>query len=448
MKPADKEFYKKVLVLVLPMALQNLINVGVTATDVVMLGKVGEDVLSGSSLAGQVQWVMSLVFFGLASGASVLIAQYWGKKDIGTIEKIMGITLRCSLITGVIFTAAAWIFPVRIICLFTNEASVIREAAKYLRIVSCSYILISFTMMYLNVIKSVEKVIVSTVVYSVSLVFNIILNYILIFGKCGMPALGIEGAAAATLSARVLELVMVAVYAWKINKTVKFRVKNLFVRDKLLWGDFVKYATPVIFNELLWGAGYSANTAIMGHLGSSAVAANSVAHTIRQLSMVVSFGVGNATAIMMGKAIGEGREDVAEDYGRRFVNLSLVTGALGTVLILVIRPLVVHFMGFEAETSGLIRFFLLVMAFYVIGQSYNSTCIVGVFRSGGDTKFGLYIDIGCLWGGSILFGAVAAFVFHAPIRIVYLFIMSDEFIKMPLSYWRYRKKKWLNNVTR
>lgn len=448
MNSEDRKFYKKVCVLVLPMALQNLINVGVTAADVVMLGKVGEDVLSGSSLAGQVQWVMSLVFFGLASGASVLIAQYWGKKDIDTIEKIIGITLRCSLLTGIVFTAAAWMFPVSIIRLFTNEEAVIAEAVKYLRIVSCSYIVISFTMMYLNVIKSVEKVIVSTVVYSASLLFNIILNYVLIFGKCGLPALGIEGAAAATLSARILELVMVAVYAWKINKTVRFRFKNLFVKDKLLWSDFLKYATPVIFNELLWGAGYSANTAIMGHMGSSAVAANSVAHTIRQLSMVVSFGVGNATAIMMGKAIGEGREDVAEDYARRFVNLSLLTGAAGMVLIFLIRPFVVGFMGFGPETSQLIYFFLLIMAFYVIGQSYNSTCIVGVFRSGGDTKFGLYVDIGCLWGGSILLGAFAAFVLKAPIHVVYLLIMCDEFVKMPLSYWRYRGKKWLNNVTR
>lgn len=448
MKPEDKEFYKKVLLLVLPMALQNLINVGVTAADVVMLGKVGENVLSGSSLAGQVQWVMSLIFFGLASGSSVLIAQYWGKRDIETIEKIIGIAVRCAIITGVIFTAVSWIFPVQIIRLFTDEAAVIEEAVKYLRIVSCSYIIISFTMMYLNVIKSVEKVIVSTVVYSASLVFNIFLNYILIFGKCGMPALGIEGAAIATFSARVLELVMVAVYAWKINRTVRFRIKSLFVRDKLLWGDFVKYATPVIINELLWGAGYSANTAIMGHLGSSAVAANSVAHTIRQLSMVVSFGVGNATAIMMGKAIGEGREDIAEDYGRRFVKLSFSTGAAGMALILLIRPLVVHFMGFGAETSELIYFFLLIMAFYVVGQSFNNICIVGIFRSGGDTKFGLYEDVGCLWGGSILTGALAAFVFKAPIRVVYLFIMCDEFIKMPLSYLRYRQKKWLNNVTR
>ena len=346
MKSADREFYKKVLVLVLPMALQNLINVGVTAADVVMLGKVGEDVLSGSSLAGQVQWVMSLVFFGLASGASVLIAQYWGKKDIETIEKIIGITLRCSLITGVIFTAASWVFPVQIIRLFTNEPAVISEAVKYLRIVSCSYIIISFTMMYLNVIKSVEKVVVSTVVYSISLVFNIVLNYTLIFGKFGMPAMGIEGAAIATLLARILELGITVVYAWKMNTAVKFRIKHLFVKDRLLWNDFVKYATPVILNELLWGAGYSANTAIMGHMGSSAVAANSVAHTIRQLSMVVSFGVGNATAIMMGKAIGEGREDIAKDYGRRFVNLSLMTGIAGTVLILVIRPCGVPVMGF------------------------------------------------------------------------------------------------------
>lgn len=448
MKSANRNFYRKVLVLVLPMAMQNLINVGVTAADVVMLGRVGENVLSGSSVAGQVQWIMNLVFFGLASGASVLIAQYWGKKEIETIEKIVGITIRCSLITGVLFTAAAWIFPIPIISLFTDEAEVIAEAAKYLRIVSCSYIMISFTMMYLNVIKSVEKVVVSTVVYSISLVCNIILNYILIFGKCGLPALGIKGAAIATLLSRLLELVIVLFYAWKVNKTVRFRIGTLFVRDRLLWQDFVHYAAPVILNELLWGAGYSANTAIMGHLGSSAVAANSVAHTIRQLSMVVSFGVGNAAAIMMGKAIGEGREDVAQDYAKRFTRLSLFTGLAGMALVLLIRPLVVRFMGFGDETSELMMFFLLIMAFYVIGQSLNSTWIVGIFRSGGDTRFGLFIDIGCLWCGSILLGALAAFVFKLPIRIVYLLIMCDEIIKIPLSFVRYRSRKWLNNVTR
>ena len=201
-------------------------------------------------------------------------------------------------------------------------------------------------------------------------------------------------------------------------------------------------------NELFWGVGYSANAAIVGHLGSSAVAANSVAHVTRQLATVIVFGIGNATAIMIGKAIGEKREDLASEYAKKFIRLSLIFGAIGGAVILLVRPLVIAGLHFEGTTASYMNTFMFMMSYYVIGQSLNTVCIVGIFRAGGDTRFGLILDIATMWTGSILFGAIAAFVFKFPVEVVYFILLSDELIKIPLSLWRYRQRKWLKNVTR
>ena len=443
-----KEFYKKVFALVIPMALQNLINTGITTADVVMLGKVGEDVLSGSSLAGQIQFILNLIFFGITSGATVLTAQYWGKKDKRTIEKVLGIALRLSLITGILFTAVTLCFPEQLMGIFTSEQPVIEEGVKYLRIVAWTYLLMSITMIYLNIMRSVERVIVSTVVYLVSMIINIVFNAIFIFGLFDMPAMGIKGAALATLIARVAELVIVLVYAKFMNKDVKLRVGDIFAKNPLLFKDFLHYSAPVIMNELIWGAGYSANAAIIGHLNSSAVAANSVAQVTRNLATVIGFGVANATSIMLGKVIGEGKTELAEKYSKRFIKLSIIFGMAGGIVILIARPFVVSFLSVSERSANYMGFMLICMSVYVFAQTINTTLIVGVFRAGGDTKVGLYIDAGTMWGGSILCGAIAAFIFKAPVEVVYMIILADEFIKIPLSFIRYKQKKWLKNVTR
>ena len=230
------KFYRSVFALVIPMALQNLINVGVTAADVIMLGRVGEKALSGASLAGQVQFVLTLFLFGLTSGAAVLTAQYWGKKDMRTIEKVMGIAFRFSIIVSVIFLLAVQIFPAQVMSIFTPEQPVIDEGVKYLRIVSFSYLTCAVTHVYLNVMRSVERVVIATVTYSVSLIVNIIINGILIFGLLGFPQMGIVGAAIGTLVARIVELLIVVVYA-RTKSILNFKLRDLFVRDKLLFQD-------------------------------------------------------------------------------------------------------------------------------------------------------------------------------------------------------------------
>ncbi len=441
-------FYRRVFVLVLPMAMQNLINVGVSAADVIMLGRVGEKVLSGCSMGGQIFWILSLFLFGATSGASVLIAQYWGKKNLEAIEKVMGIVVLLTTSVGFLFMIISLLMPEKLMLLFTNDAEVTAQAVLYIRIVAFTYPISAFTMSYLNMLKSIERVTISTIIYGSSLLINICVNAVLIFGLLGFPALGIQGAAAGTLMARIIELCILVFYIKRYKPEVKLKWNYIIQTDAVLWKDFLHFASPVILNEVLWGAGYSANTAIVGRLGSGVVAANSVVQTARQLSMVVGFGIAAAAAIMIGKAIGEGRKDVAEDYGKKFTVLGLCCGLGGAAVILLLRPVIVWGMGFEGETVRYLNLFLCMMSAYVVGQSLNSTWVVGVFRSGGDTRFGMILDMTTMWFGSILFSALAAFVFHFPVPVVYAILLADEFIKVPFCLLRYRKKVWLRDVTR
>ena len=441
-------FYRTVIALVVPMALQNLINVGVTAADVIMLGAVGEDALSGASLAGQVQYIMTLFLFGLTSGATVLTAQYWGKGDKDAIEKILGIAVKTAVFVTALFTAAALVVPGLLLRIFTSDPVVIAEGIKYLRIVAFTYVMIGITQAYLYIMRSVERVIVATVVYLLSLICNIIMNSIFIFGLFGLPAMGVSGAALGTLCARILEVVLVAGYARFFNKDIKLRLRYVIHTDKVLFGDFMKYALPVVINEVMWGLGTAANTAILGHMGSPVVAANSVAQVARQLATVVSFGLSSAAAIYLGKTIGEKKMEHARAYAKRFIGLSLIMGVLGGAVILIASPVASAFLSLSAEAKDYLRIMFFVMSYFVVGQAFNTTMVVGIFRSGGDTRFGLILDVSTMWCCSILLGFLAAFVFKLSVPVVYMILMSDEIIKIPITFWRYRSCKWLRDVTR
>lgn len=441
-------FYKKVMVLILPIALQNLINVGISSIDVIMLGRVGENVLSGASLGSQINFIMSLFLFGLMSGASVLIAQYWGKKDMEAIKTVFGLAMKISAVIGVVFFGVTLAIPGLLMRIFTNEAEVIAQGADYLRIVCWSYLLIPLTMTYLNTMRSMEKVVVATVAYLSSMITNIIVNAILIFGLAGFPVMGIKGAAIGTVLSRAVELLIVLVHNYYKNDVLPFRLQYLLRRDRLLRKDFLFYSVPVMANELFWGAGVSSISAILGHMGSAVVAANSVTQVVRQLAMVIAFGVSSAAAIMLGKAIGAGDRKQAEEYGRNFVILSIVTGLLGTAVVLIARPIALAAMVLTPQARTYLSFMMYIMSYFVIGQSINSTIVVGICRSGGDTKFGLFLDLIFMWGIALLGGFLSAFVFKLGVYVTYIILLSDEVIKIPITLWRYRTKKWLRDVTR
>ncbi len=442
------KFYRNVFALVVPMALQNLINVGVTAADVIMLGRVGEKALSGASLAGQVQYIMVLFLFGLTSGATVLTAQYWGKGDKRTIEKILGIGMKAALLVTVVFMAAALCIPGLLMKIFTNDPEVISEGIKYLRIVAFSYVFMGITQVYLYIMRSVERVVVATVVYLVSLLCNVVLNSIFIFGLLGFPAMGVQGAALGTLISRLVELLLVFGYARLYNKDIKFRYAYFMKSDRMLLMDFLRYALPVVMNEVMWGLGTAANTAILGHMGSAAVAANSVAQVARQLATVVAFGLASATAIYLGKTIGEQKFEQAKAYAHRFLVLSVIMGLAGGALVLGAAPIATSMLALTDTAKEYLKFMFFVMSYFVVAQSFNTTLVVGTFRSGGDTRFGLIMDVATMWGCSILLGWLAAFVLKLSVPVVYVILMCDELIKLPITWIRYRSLKWLKDVTR
>lgn len=448
MTQEDKQFYHKVAVLVLPIAAQNLINTGISSIDVIMLGKVGEKILSGASLGAQIHFIMCLILFGLTSGASVLMAQYWGKKDYHSIETVFGIAVKLTAIISLLFMLVTLCVPQRLMMLFTNDKEVIVQGTRYLRIVCLSYPVNALTMVYLNSMRNLEKVVIATVVYLISMFTNVIINAVLIFGMFGAPAMGIAGAAIGTLLARIVEFIIVLVYDRKINDVFQFHWEYLFRNNKLLWKDFLNYSAPVVANELMWGLGMSTMAAILGHMGSEATAANSVAQVGRNLATVIAFGVASAAAIMTGNIIGEGNIELAKKYGKKFIGLSIMTGVFGGVVILLIRPLLLSTMTLSEIAKQDLSFMLLLMALYVVAQSFNTTLVVGIFRGGGDTRFGFFLDVSIMWGIGILGGALAAFVFHTSVYLVILFLLCDEEIKVPITILRYRTYRWLRNVTR
>ena len=443
-----RSFLKRVCTLTLPIIAQNFINMAVSSADVIMLTYVGQDALSGASLAGEVMFVLSVVFFGLNSGASVLAAQYWGKGDRTTVEKVLGMAVRYSMIIALLFAAAAFFFPRFLMSLFTNEAALIAEGAKYLRIISLSYVFMGFSMMYLMVMRSVERVKLSTLTYAVSLVVNVILNAIFIFGVFGFTKLGIEGVAIATTVARFVELFICAVDNRK-NTVIHFRLKY-FLRsgNRLLTKDFWKYTLPSMSNEVIWSVGITMYSVIIGHLGSDMVAAYSITKVARNLGTVICFGISAACAVMVGKELGAGRIKEADTAAHRLLWVTAVTSVFGGLLVICARPILMQMGDLTPQAREYLGIMLWVVAYYVIGQALNSTWICGIFRPGGDAKFGMYADLIVLWGVSIPITALCGFILELPVMWVYFIMCLDEFVKMPFVIRRYRQKKWLKNITR
>lgn len=447
-KNEKRDFYKKTFSLVIPIAIQNLINVGVTASDTIMLGYIDEAAISAVSLANQIAFILILIIFGVTSGAGILTSQYWGKQDIKAIEKILSISLGLSTIVALCFSIGACFFPNLLMKIYSNDPKVIELGATYLRYVGITYIMGTITTIYFNTLRSMENVILSTVVYTVSLVLNIGINALLMFGLFGMPKLGVIGAAIGTICARGFEFIIAAYFAFKKKTLLKIKLKYFIKIDKLLFIDFIKYSSPVIINEMMWGLATSANSAIIGQLSTQAAAANAIAMVIKQLAQILSLGVSMATAIILGKMIGENEIAKAKLYSFKFIYLSLFLAAISSIGIFLIRPLPAKYMVLTETASMYLSHMLIVLMLVFIAQAFNTTMIVGVFRAGGDSKFGLMADVMSMWFFSVPMGIIAGFVLKLDVRIVYIFLLSDELLKVPICILRYRTDIWLKNVTR
>lgn len=447
MESEKRIFYRKLWGLVFPIAIQNLMTALVSASDAFMLGFVSQTSLSAVSLATQIQFVHNLFMLALTIGATTLAAQYWGKGDTDSVEEILAIVLKISMAVSVVFFIAAMFFSGFLMRIFTNDIRLIQAGIPYLRIVSVSYLFMGFSQIYLCIMKNSGRTAKSTIYGSVAVVINIGFNVIFIFGLAGFPAIGIAGAALATTVSRALELLL-TIYENMHRSLVCVRLKYIRNSSKKLKKDFWHYTTPVLGNELVWGCGFTMFSVIMGHLGSDAVAANSVANILKNIIACVCNGIGIGAGIIVGNELGKGEMERAREYGNRLFKLAVFAGAVSGLILLAVSPVLRIFTGsLSAQAHSYLKNMMYICTYYMIGKSVNATVIAGVFCAGGDTKFGLKCDAVTMWVILIPIGMITAFVLKLPIMVVYFIISMDEIIKLPAVYRHYKKYNWVRNLT-
>lgn len=447
MESEKRIFYRKLWGLVFPIAIQNLMTALVSASDAFMLGFVSQTSLSAVSLATQIQFVHNLFMLALTIGATTLAAQYWGKGDTDSVEEILAIVLKISMAVSVVFFIAAMFFSGFLMRIFTNDIRLIQAGIPYLRIVSVSYLFMEFSQIYLCIMKNSGRTAKSTIYGSVAVVINIGFNVIFIFGLAGFPAMGIAGAALATTVSRALELLL-TIYENMHRSLVCVRLKYIRNSSKKLKKDFWHYTTPVLGNELVWGCGFTMFSVIMGHLGSDAVAANSVANILKNIIACVCNGIGIGAGIIVGNELGKGEMERATEYGNRLFKLAVFAGAVSGLILLAVSPVLRIFTGsLSAQAHSYLKNMMYICTYYMIGKSVNATVIAGVFCAGGDTKFGLKCDAVTMWVILIPIGMITAFVLKLPIMVVYFIISMDEIIKLPAVYRHYKKYNWVRNLT-
>lgn len=441
-----KMFWKKLAPLMLPMAFQQLMQSLVSTSDAVMMGLIDQSSLSAVSLATQITFVVSLFIFGLSGAGSILAAQYWGKESPRDVEQVFAIMFRPTALVGTLFTLSSFFTPHLLMRIFTTDDLLIELGSKYLRAVSLSYLLMCVNQCYLCIMRNSGRAMLSSVISSVGVVVNIILNAVLIFGWFGLPAMGITGAAVATVLTRVMELVWVLTDTAKPDR-IKLRTRYLFGKCSLS-PDFWSNGWILIFNNLAWGLGITMGSVILGRMGSDAVAANSIAIVAKNLINCFCMGLASGGAILVGNELGAGQLERAKAYGGYVVKLALISGAASCILLVSLTPVISMLAELTPQAKEYLKFMIVVCGINMIGMSNNSAIISGIFPAGGDTRFGLICDCIVLWVIVVPLGMLAAFVWKLPLYVVYCIIYSDEIIKLPAVWKHYRKYIWVKDLTR
>ncbi len=442
-----KSFYRALFALVLPITIQNLLNSAVNFADVFMLGFVGQDALSAISLANQYQFILTGFFFGVSSGITMLSSQYWGKKDLRSVQSVMGIALKIGMVFTAIIALLALTVPKQLMLVYTNDMTLVNIGITYLRIIGVSYFIMSFSTAYESTLRSVEQAKKSTLIAGTALVLNVVLNAVFIFGLCGAPKLGVLGVALATLIARIVECLLCLADLLS-GKLMQLDLKVLFGRNRLLFVDFIKYSLPALANDILWTLAFTSYSIILGHLSSDAVAANAIATNVRNLCTILCFGIASGGSVLLGKTMGEQKMQEAEEMSGRLCRITLLVSLATAGVILAVTPLIPHLFTLTDEATRYMRIMLFISSYYIIGQAINTLLIAGVFRAGGNSRFGLICDTVTMWFISVPLGFISAFVLHLPPMVVYFILCLDEFWKLPPVIKHYRSKKWLKNITR
>ena len=442
----DKKFIKKAIAIAIPITFQLLLNTTLNFIDILMIGSLGETTIAAVGLANKVFFVFSLLLFGICSGSSILTSQYFGKKDIKSIRRVLGISLVIGLIGSIFFVIPGILCPKLVMNIFTPSTNTIAIGASYLAIVAISYPLTAITNVYTAVLRSVNEVRLPVVISLVSIFINIVLNYTLIFGHFGAPALGVQGAALGTLIARIIECLSILTIIYIKNGPAAAKIKELIDFNKEFTKKFFITVTPVIINEFMWGLGVTMYSLVYGRMGDGAVAAITITQNVEQIITVMFQGIGSATAVILGNELGANKLEKADIHAKYLIVIQLVLSlVMGVVCFLIKMPLIRLFSVSEFVALDISKC-LIVFIIYLPFKMFNLVNIVGVLRSGGDTKAALFLDVTGVWIIGIPLAFLGGIFLGLPIYIVYAMVMFEEVYKFILGIRRYRKKKWLKNI--
>lgn len=443
---SDKDFLSKVVKITIPIAGQGLLNNTINFVDTLMIGKLGETTISAVGLANKVFFVFSLLLFGICSGSSILTAQYYGSKDNKNVKKVLGLAVALSIIASLIFLIPSLLNPELVIRIFTTNEETIKIGATYLFIVAIGYPFTAITNSYIAMLRGVNQVKVPVIISSISIVVNVVFNYILIYGKFGAPALGVAGAAIATVLARLVECATLLIIVYKGKGIIAAKPKEMFHFDSEFLRKYRTTVVPIIFNEFIWGLGVTIYALAYGRMGDNAMAAITITQITEQVLQVLAMSISNAAAVLLGNELGAGKLKEAEEHAKTLIAIQIVLTIIIAILCFVCRDIIIGMFEVSPEVQSHIRKCFLVYIIFLPFRMFNCINVVGILRSGGDTKACLFIDCTSVWFIGIPMAFIGGLVLKQPIYIVYAMVNLEEIYKFILGIIRYRKKIWIKNL--
>lgn len=443
----NRTFFSTLLSLALPVAGQNLLVASLSFVDTFMIGRLGATEVAAVGLGNQIFFLFVVIMYGVGSGASVFISQYWGKKDIPNIRRSVGICLVTALAISAIFAAGSLIFPRQILSVFSTDPEVITLGSVYLRFVGVSYLFSAVSLTFSFTLRSIEQAKIPFLVSAIALSINTLGNYVLIFGKAGFPEMGVAGAALSTAVSRGIECILMLLLVYRRRIAAAGTPREFGDFDRVYLGRFFKTALPVILNEVAWATGMTMFKVVYARMGTETLAAMNIAEAVINLLFVVLIGTSSACAVMTGISIGRGDRKEAFTNGRLFIRLSLLLGVLLALLSALLAPFIPEIFRVEEGVKRAVMAVLFIHGAFFPLKALNLHLVIGLLRGGGDTRYGLFIDFFGVWCVGVPLAFLGAFLFRFSLLVVYLLVMMEEAAKLGFGLSRFRSKKWIRDIT-
>jgi len=442
----DRRFFAGLFTIAVPIMFQNFLNSLVGMADTVMIGRLGTAEIAGVGLGNQVFFFFNILLFGIVSGGGVFTAQFWGRKDLSGIRKTLGLCLALALGLALAFLAACGLAPRFVIGLYSNDPAVVSLGAAYLKTLSLSFVPFAISFSFTIMLRTVEKVHLATVSTVISLSLNVALNWVFIFGLGPIPAMGVVGAARATVIARTLDALILVSVTYARRYPLAGPLRDLLGFDGRFAKTYFAVALPVMVNEFFWSLGITLQSAIFARTHTDALAAFNIVNTVSGLAWVVFIGLGNGVAVMIGKAIGEGNDGQARDYASRITRFSPLLALTVAAFLIPASKALPFLFNVHESVFAIANVMFVVLALTYPFRAFNMSMVIGVCRAGGDTRFCAVYDVAFLWSLALPLAGIASFVFGAPAWVVYVAVVSEEPFKALLGAWRLRSGKWLHRV--